>query len=153
MVPIRYTKRNYFYLVWKWETVMKHPILYNTKWTDRQILNYKLLWLVSSLLCRADERAKYTSGLNQMISPYPPLNSQASPFSVYFTAQPSEILLLPPRTNCLTRRAGMLSQLSWYSDHAKCSTTMASWFGIPAWKHAFLLSRTLRRALGLIHPI
>jgi len=57
-----------------------------------------------------------------------------SPFSFYFTAHPSEILLLPPRMNCLTRRAGKPSQLSRCSDHAKGSTTMASWLGLPAWK-------------------
>lgn len=55
------------------------------------------------------------------------------PFSFYFTAQPSEMLLLPPRMNCLTRRAEKPSELSRYSDHAKGSTIMASWLELPAW--------------------
>jgi len=65
------------------------------------------------------------------------------PFSFYFTAQPSDILLLPPRLDCLTRRAGKPSELGRYSDHAKGSTIMASWLGLPAWKKNFLFSRTL----------
>jgi len=108
---------------------------------------------VSSLLCRADERAKYTSGLNQMISPCPPLNSQT--FLSPSTSQHNhrEILLLPPGMNCLTRRARKPSQLGQCSDHAKGSITMASWLGLPAWKQTFLFSRKLRRGSGsLVFP-
>lgn len=76
-----------------------------------------------------------------------------SPFSCYthFTAQPSEILLLPPRMNCLTRRAGKPSQLTRYSDHAKGLDNQGFVVSAPGMEKDFSLLRNAQTGSGS-HP-